>query len=262
MLLTRQSDDLGWIYGAQDAGSDDAGFYPSIPPDHGVDDDAVSGARRRVAVHPRLVSKRGADTEALQLPLAFHPLVKACHRSRDAFRQNHFDGIGPAIKSPMQPLEIALANRRKDKTRKVGERVFRSYAESDSCDFLSTESFNDRFQTVLSARASSRSYANRSERQCDVVACYQEIRRAPVAVAFKQRSNRISAQIHEGLWLRQQNALTCKRNLSDLRIRLIAKATAAGSLKQSVNKHEPEIVPGHFVLPSRIPEPNYQLHGP
>jgi len=51
--------------------------------------------------------------------------------------------------------------------------------------------------------------------------------------------------------------LPCQRNFGDLAARFVAKTASACALKQSVNEHEPEIMPGHFILSPGVPEPDY-----
>jgi hypothetical protein len=75
VLLTRQSDDPSWIYGTEDAASEDTRLNPAGPPGHDVNNHLEPRAARHIAVHTRLVAKRRADTQTLQLSLLFHTRV-------------------------------------------------------------------------------------------------------------------------------------------------------------------------------------------
>src|SRR5882724_570702 len=189
--------------------------------------------------------------------LTLHSFIEAGHSPSHTFSQNHRHGVDRSFECFVQLLAVAVANGRQYKLREIVERVIRFYAESHSRELLSAQAFNDRLQSLLSARASPRPHSNHPEGECDIIAGNEQISRLPFAVSVEQGTNRVAAQIHVGLRFCEQHALTRQRYLRDLCARLGAKAAATPQRKQSVNEHEPEIMPGHFVFPPRIPEPNY-----
>src|SRR5947207_10598315 len=116
--------------------------------------------------------------------------------------------------------------------------MIRLYAKPHSRKLLSAQPFDDRLQTLLATRASSRSDTNRSERERDVIASDNQIRFVRLAVVVQQRSHRVPAQVHERLRLYDQHTLPSERRIRNPRIRFIAEPAATGAFKQSINEHE------------------------
>src|SRR6185369_830757 len=111
-----------------------------------------------------------------------------------------------------------------------------------------------------SACASARPDANHSERQRCLVTGNDHIRGVALTVTIEKRPYRIPAEIHEGLRFYEQYLLPGQRDFGDLASRFVAKTASACALKQSVNEHKPEIMPGHFILSPGIPESHNKLH--
>src|SRR5262245_38564245 len=138
--------------------------------------------------------------------------------------------------------------------------MIRSSPEPHSRELLSRQPLDDRFQTLLPTGAASRPYPDHAQRYRDVVAQDDEVGSPAFPKTLEKQLYRVSAEIHVSQRFRQCHPLRGQRYFGYLGLQLPAELTAAGSLHKPVNEHEPEIVPGVFIFPARVAEPNNQLH--
>src|SRR5437588_11876864 len=102
--------------------------------------------------------------------------------------------------------------------------------------------------------------ANRAERQIQLVVNHdQAIRRIDFEI-LDQLAHRETAQVHEGLWLCQQDFVSCKLHLGSCRLAPAAGDVDFASLCDAVDGQKAEIVRRELVLDARIAETDNQFH--
>src|SRR4029079_1210175 len=107
-----------------------------------------------------------------------YALVEERHRSLDAVAHHHVNGLHAAIEHCIERLDIPLWYPREHETGEIADRVIGCGAQPKPGKILRSQSLEDRLQSLLAPRAAAGSDANHPERQSDIIAEDDQVRRA------------------------------------------------------------------------------------
>ena len=198
-----------------------------------------------------------ACTRLVSLSLFTRLLKRAIARSTPSVKITS-TASAARIERLIQHAAVALGIGDKHKSCEILDRMIRLNAKPYASELLSAQAASMIDFSPFCPPALPRGlHANHSERQRYLVTRNDQIRGVALAVTIEKRPYRIAAQIHEGLRFCQQYLLPASVTSATFAPDFVAKTASACALKQSVNEHEPEIMPGHFILSPGIPEPDY-----
>src|SRR5579871_3045008 len=115
-------------------------------------------------------------------------------------------------------------------------------------------------QPVMAAMSAAGSKAQLAQRQVDIVADHQQIGEDRL-VEVNDLANALTAQVHEGLGLDEENLLAILVELGDPGLKAILKTAHSRATGQAVHHHEADIVPRVRVPPAGIAQAYDDFHG-
>lgn len=129
--------------------------------------------------------------------------------------------------------------------------MFRLDADPQPNELLSSQTINDRPQTVLSAMRAFWPDPYHPERQRQIVRYYDQSFDRPVRL-FEQTAHGLAAQVHVCLRLHELDRLIFNFRPPNQRAALFALYLRSAFFRELIYEHEPKIVPRSFVLAARI----------
>jgi hypothetical protein len=134
--------------------------------------------------------------------------------------------------------------------------VAASDADFQAWKAIGAEVLEDRTDAVVASVGAFFAEAEISQWEGGVIINDEHLRRLPL-VEGEDLLHGAAAEIHEGLRLEQQGA---SRELGEVGLPLRLGFEGDACLgRQTVQHHEPDVVPGHFILPPRISEADDEL---
>ena len=177
-------------------------------------------------------------------------LVRALARPR-------LDRVGRGVEELVEPLALVGLELREDV---VDEPVVRrADPDAQPAERLRLELADDRTQPVVPARSAALAEAQLAERQREVIDDDQHLGQRR-AVARQHLAHGETRLVHERLGLHEQQVEAAKPPADDRRrVATPPLAHPARPIRQAVQHHPADVVPGLAVLLAGIPEPDHDL---
>src|SRR5581483_3368152 len=190
----------------------------------------------------------------------FRIAVKAIHRRRRSFVQNYFDGHASRFQNFIYQLHLRFAKRREHILRSIAHFLFRPDSQPDSQELLRSQRADNRLHPVVSRRTTPLPDANLPQRKIQLVVNDDQILRRIGLILLEQFPHSHAAQVHVGLWLRQQNLLLLHYGAGSERSAIPVSDFHAGVVRQAINRQKAQVVGRELVFDSRIAQANDQFH--
>src|SRR5262245_16569263 len=185
--------------------------------------------------------------------------VKAIHRRRRAFFQNHVHRLCSGIEHFVNNFQLRLTERRQNVVDAIRDFMIRRNPQPYAQDLLRTQGIQDRFHPVMPRRAPALANPNPAQRQIQLVVNHDQVTLWLDLVFRHQFMHRQPAQVHVGLWLSQQDLFRANHGASRQSPAVPVANFHAVSLRQTINRQETQVMRRELILNPRVAQPDYQF---
>src|SRR6185295_1859695 len=129
-----------------------------------------------------------------------HPSIKLAHRFQSAIPDNRSYRVCAQGDRLLDDRSLTFRKRVEHESLRIRDRMFRLNPDPQADELIRPDRRDNRFQTVVPTSRAALAYANRSERQREVIRNHDELIDRRLALNLREQTrDRLSTQVHEGL---------------------------------------------------------------